>query len=379
MRKLGLSASVVGIASVIVVGPAGRAVAADGDDVESILKRGTELRRQGRDADALAEFQRAARIEPSARAIGQIALAEQALGLWVEAHEHLDNALKFRGDAWIQKNLPTLNKALGTIESHLGRMEVWGEPAGAEITVEGKVVGKLPAVTAWVPTGQVELRGTARGFSELVRTLQVPTGGRLREHVALRPLGGPKQTTESPPEGRVGDEAPAEPTLRPASKERVESRDLARTRDDSRKEAPLSTSRALADEEGRPSTARRAAKWIAWTLGAGALAVGGYGLARNRSSVGDFNRDCANDPAGGAAYSTSTRSDTQCASLRDDYRSASRLALGGAIGATVLGAVGVVLLLTESAPSPSTRTARWSCLPDLVPDHQGAVRCSFLF
>ncbi len=67
------------------------------EDLDAILRKGNELRRVGRDREALAEFQRAARIANTARVNAQIALAEQALGLWVEAETHMAKAGIRRG------------------------------------------------------------------------------------------------------------------------------------------------------------------------------------------------------------------------------------------------------------------------------------------
>src|SRR5262245_14916190 len=71
-----------------------------GDDS---IARGVALRRQGRNAEALAEFQKAYARDPSPRALAQIALAQQALGNWVVAETGLVDALAARNDPWIQR------------------------------------------------------------------------------------------------------------------------------------------------------------------------------------------------------------------------------------------------------------------------------------
>src|SRR5436305_2127194 len=109
-----------------------------GEDVEALLKKGIELRRNGRDREALAEFQRAAQISRTARATAQIALAEQALGLWVEAESDIKDALASAQDPWIAKNRAVLEGALRTIRNHVGTLEIWGAPEGAEVLLEDK-------------------------------------------------------------------------------------------------------------------------------------------------------------------------------------------------------------------------------------------------
>jgi hypothetical protein len=78
------------------------------EDVDALIKHGNDLRRKGRDRDALAEFQRAAQINETPRVTAQMALAEQALGLWVEAEGHLTKALGHERDPWIAKNRAVL-------------------------------------------------------------------------------------------------------------------------------------------------------------------------------------------------------------------------------------------------------------------------------
>ena len=79
----------------------------------ALLREGIELRRAGRDAEALARFERAHAVEPSPRTLAQMGLAEQALGRWVRAEAHLRAALAPRDDAWIERNRAALDAARG--------------------------------------------------------------------------------------------------------------------------------------------------------------------------------------------------------------------------------------------------------------------------
>jgi len=252
------------------------------DDVEAILKRGTELRRQNRDSEALAEFQRASRIQGSPRVDAQMALAEQALGLWLEAHTHLSHALERGNDAWIKKNRTPLDQALATIRTHLGLVEIWGEPAGAEVQLDGKVVGKLPQVSLWLAaaSGGVPLQVTAEGYVTLSKILIVPDGVRIREHVALRSSPQPLATTaaaaSSPGSATAPKLAAAPPTETEAATLIAKPGQSAPT--------PASDEGAAADDVPVYRT------WWFWTLvGAGALAAGGVTawVVTHRSGAGD--------------------------------------------------------------------------------------------
>jgi hypothetical protein len=174
------------IVIVVMTLPAGRAFS---DEVEALIKKGTALRKEGRDREALEEFQRAAKIKPLPRVLAQIAFAEQALGLWVDAETHLSKALDAHDDLWISKNRSALEEALKVIKQNLATIEVWGSPEGAEVVLDGKSIGKLPAVSpVRVASDTVSMEVHCEGYLDLSRVLHVKLGGYLREHVELRPV-----------------------------------------------------------------------------------------------------------------------------------------------------------------------------------------------
>jgi hypothetical protein len=171
-------------------------------EVDAIIKRAVELRRQGKDREALAELQRAAGIGNPPKLSAQIGFAEQALGLWVPAEKHLRDALEQSGDAWIKKNRRTLEESLAIVGGHLGTLDVWGEPAGAEVSIDGDRVGTLPLdAPLHVPAATIELTVRANGFATSTRKLELSPGANVREHVVLRavdvtpkPIAGPAVT-----------------------------------------------------------------------------------------------------------------------------------------------------------------------------------------
>lgn len=76
--------------------------------------------------------------------------------------------------------------ALDTIQSRVCQVEVWGAPVGAEILVDGKPSGNLPAMATWLLPGHALLQIRAVGYVEISRSLKIPEGGHVREHVDLR-------------------------------------------------------------------------------------------------------------------------------------------------------------------------------------------------
>ena len=93
-------------------------------DLEAQYRRGSELRTQHDDAGALAVFQSIYGRSHEPRALAQVAVAEGAMGRWVEAEVHLQSALAVTTDDWINRNRALLQGALETIGGHLGSLDV---------------------------------------------------------------------------------------------------------------------------------------------------------------------------------------------------------------------------------------------------------------
>ena len=235
------------------------------DDLDNTVKRGIALRRQGKDQEALAAFQQAAAIRRTERVVAQIALAEQALGLWVEAARDFDEALHSHADAWVEANRRNLEEARAVVNDHLGSLSVWGQPDGAVVSVNEKPVGKLPTVD-WIriPLGNARLGVRAEGYDDLTRQLDVQRGAHLREHVELvKVVSTPSLVTAS-----------AVPVAVLANDE------------------PTRT-RAAPGESAAPIYTR----WWFWTavgVVAAGVAVGAVALSRNGTPNGcDANATCA--------------------------------------------------------------------------------------
>ena len=112
-------------------------------DWDARVERGVELRLGGDEEHAMTLFREAAQTRTSPRLLGQMALTEQSLGLWLDAEAHLVLALGSSSDPWIDKHRDTLEAALVTIRSHVGSLEVRGGH-GALVFVDGQAKGTLP-------------------------------------------------------------------------------------------------------------------------------------------------------------------------------------------------------------------------------------------
>jgi tetratricopeptide (TPR) repeat protein len=182
------------------------AVAIPADGSEALIREGLALRRNGDDEGALAKFNAALGIRRSGRALAQIALAEQAIGHWVESESHLKEALNLRDEAWIAKNRPLLETSLKEISSHLGALELTANVAGAVIKVNGVFRGRLPLPEPMrVPSGTVTVELEAEGYFPLARSVVLSSGGRAREAFTMvsasqsPPVSLPSFVPPSPP------------------------------------------------------------------------------------------------------------------------------------------------------------------------------------
>lgn len=146
--------------------------AASSERSEELIREGLELRRAGRDADALEKFERAYAVAKTPRAAGQLGLCLQALGRWSEADPRLAEALTGANDPWVKKNRETLKDSLETVKTHVARLEILGQPVGARVLINGRPVGVLPLKQAvLVNEGVVDVEVAAEGHRTSVRNL----------------------------------------------------------------------------------------------------------------------------------------------------------------------------------------------------------------
>ena len=170
---------------------------------ESLHKEGVALRRQRRDAEALAVFERALALDGSARTRAQVALAEEALGLWVEAERDLSSALAAGQGPWFQEHSDDLKAALEAIRARLGSLDVRSNAGNGEIWINGRQETDWASSSeARVVAGDVEIEARAPGFVTQTRTIHVAAGERVSAAFQLAEIedaGGPHATARRQP------------------------------------------------------------------------------------------------------------------------------------------------------------------------------------
>lgn len=348
MRAILKVAMGVGLALIL----AGPAVAAETE--EEIIRRGVELRKAGDDLGASIEFRKAYRMTGSPRAAAQLGLAEQALGRWDEAEAHVTEALKASGDPWIRKNRAALEQASTVIKSHVARIEIVGEPEGAEAIVNGRSVGRLPlAQPVAVSAGEIDVEVRAAGYERGTRRI-VLTGGQYQRMVFRL-----ERVEDRRPSGtaRVADvpKAASQPAVTTRAADEVET---------GSSDAGEDRIRALA-----------VAKWGALGLGVASLAVGVVAAINKSRSVSSLDRSGCFDEGGVAVDMYGT----PVPSCQEDLEASYRLRTYSIVGFVAAGAFAVtsVVLMVIDARSPQpTSVAWWRCQPDVG---QIGLGCSVTF
>ncbi|HEY2514498.1 MAG TPA: hypothetical protein VGI39_26720 [Polyangiaceae bacterium] len=278
---------------------------------EAHIAQGLALRRERRDAEALAEFRTAYRLVPSEHALAQVALAEDAVGLWVEAEWTLEAILAEHDDPWVEKRRAGLSGELEQLRTHLADVEMTTAPADAEVWINGARAERSAATGAFrVISGRVFVEVRRAGFESQQRVFEVVPGGRAKDRVELSPLVPPA--------------APVEATVRPSAPAIA---------------APLS-SRVTREPPPVPrGRLRETLQYSSLAVAGSALLVGVVGaVERQRAAlVYDDDRRCF--------YGNLSRAE-RCGGVAADVNRFNIVMTAGFVTAGVAAAVGSVLALT---------------------------------
>jgi len=343
----------VGLLSALVSRPA-RAQSAV-DQAEAQVRQGTELRHQNQDARALPFFERAYELSRNPRTAAQLGLVKMALGYCVDAERLLDEALAVPDHPWIARNRETLERTRANARQNIGEVTVTGTPTGAEVVVNGHVVGNLPLATSvHLDKGPAEIEIRAPGHIPITRTLAITAGAHEHLTVALGPTSSPSAlpssfSTSAPTVTLSAPPPPPAPNLTTTS-------------------------------SGSP---RRLLALTAAGLAAAGLTFGIVESVIASHRIEDFNNHTApspTDPSHLAPDCQTSHLDDPCRSIRDAHDRARSLAIVGYAAAGLFAATSAVLFLSArpdaSEPTASQAGPRLACAPSF-PDAGAACRLVF--
>jgi hypothetical protein len=144
------------------------------------------LRREHRNVEALDFFTRALALSPMPRVRAQVALAEQALGRWLDAERDLDAAMDSTEDPWIAKNRSALEEARGMIDRRLAWLTVQVDVPSAEAELDGNAVPCR--VETRVVAGSSVLKVRASGYLPEERSVMLEPGQHVQQTLVLTPV-----------------------------------------------------------------------------------------------------------------------------------------------------------------------------------------------
>lgn len=293
--------------------------------LDATIAAALALRVEGRDAEALALLTRAWEETRSPRARAQMARAEQAVGRWLDAEQHMTEALASE-DPWVIARRASLEEERTRVRAHLGRVELLGLPDGARVRIDGRGPYALPlAEPPWSAVGTVLVEVEADGYFPAARRVVVDVGATTRETISL------VRTPTEPP--------PVTPPVAPP--------------------VNVSPSPHAPPVTDAPASSVRATLGLAGIIAGATFAVGGLAahIARELAVSAAADQGCGYDPSGRLV------GPTDCVDRVSSINVATALTVTGyALGATLLGA-GVALVVT----APRARSnAAWSCAPSLL-------------
>jgi len=352
MRARGMRRRTSGLllaAALLIAAPRARAADSPTVEAETLIRQGVELRRQGQDERALPFFQKAHELSRTPRSAGQLGLAELSVGYWLDSERHLAEALAYPDHPWVAKNRASLEQSLKKARANIGEVTVTGL-AGAEVRVNGSVVGQLPlAAPLRLARGPVELELSAPGHVTARRTLTIAgeaqTVAVTLEAESARTSGGG---------GGAKDTGGANPLPPPH---------------------PLPP-KDTPDDGSAPGRTLRLFAWGTGGLALAAIAAGVVETVRWQSGVSDFNNHKDSSNQVDCLTGQPDRGGAACKSLYDKYTSAEGIALGAFVAGGVLAAGSAILFVVSSRRGHEESHASLVCAPDLL--HAGAT-CRLVF
>ncbi len=162
---------------------------AQDDDAQALVRQGVELRRAHRNQLALEAFERAMQLSPTPAVQAQVALAEQALGKWLDAARDLE-AGPAQGDGpWIAKNRAAPEEARAVVEEHLAYLTVDVDVATAQIELGGVALPRGAEQRVLAGPGTLVTRAT--GYAPDVHDIGLAPKEHAHLTIALVPFAPP--------------------------------------------------------------------------------------------------------------------------------------------------------------------------------------------
>jgi hypothetical protein len=291
-------------------------------EVEKLIAEAIALREQGKDLAALEDLKKAAELDPkSVRVQVHLSNVYQALGQWLPADQYLRMALAQPDHPYVQRHRQELDDARSVIEDNLGTLDVEGEPAGAEVRLNGRLIGTLP-LSAPVPVtvGTYTLEVQMDGHYPVRRPIVIAGHGFVRESVRLERMPSDELGSRSFPSGV----------------------------------APVSASPAPSSDEALDHSSNRT--WLTWTLA-------GLGAAAGLTAVGAivYRETHAHRWNDDSCVGVGQTREQLCGDERDKVETGDAVAITSGIAAGLFAAGAMVNAFVFTEPSRASQAGLQGC------------------
>lgn len=153
-----------------------------------LLIEGEGLIAAGNRTDGVKRLEKSYALHRTAHTAGALGLAQEEMGRLGRAEQLVEAALEERSDPWVKKHKRELRLARRRLTGKGASLYIVGENAGAEITVNGRVVGKLPLPEMGkirVGEGPVTIKARQGGYDPYSVDLQVKARTEVRVNVLM--------------------------------------------------------------------------------------------------------------------------------------------------------------------------------------------------
>lgn len=189
------------------------------DGGDGFLKKGDYHARRKRTKEATAEYERALAAYQKAfdlvhnpKVLFPIATAEEKLGRWVDAAGHYRSFLADAGDI-DAKLRAEAERRLENVKFNLGVLALSVTPDGAQISIDGAVVGTSPlAAPLFLAAGEYTLAITADGHKPLEQKLTIEAGSESERTFELESAAVIIDTPRPPPPPPAPEPLPPAPS-----------------------------------------------------------------------------------------------------------------------------------------------------------------------
>jgi hypothetical protein len=173
---------------------------ADDETADTLIEKGLVRMGKGDYDGALRVFLEAKFKSATPRVDAQIAIAEQALGRYIDAEVHLAEVLQAKDDPWVKKNHAALEQSLVAVRSELGSLIVGGKPKDARVSLDGQQVGTVPMNRPIrLRKGPLWVDVTKLGYVGKNQNVQIVPGKLTAIEVDLREIPNPESAKPPPP------------------------------------------------------------------------------------------------------------------------------------------------------------------------------------